>query len=99
MKEYSFSAVMADWLSFEDNTSLQYNIDVNGVENMPDENVSIWFVTRLNNNLTSADFLPSSLSDTYCTSSSLLFYFLDSMQGKFYNYSALDCINWIWTGV
>ena len=41
MKEYSFSAVMADWLSFEDNTSLQYNIDVNGVENMPDENVSI----------------------------------------------------------
>ena len=41
MKEYSLSAVMADWLSFEDNTSLQYNIDVNGVKNMPDENVSI----------------------------------------------------------
>lgn len=38
MKEYSFSYVMADWLSFEDNRSLQYNIDQDGVENYPDEN-------------------------------------------------------------
>ncbi len=40
MKEYSFTAIMANWLSFEDNRSLQYNIDKDNFEAYPDENVS-----------------------------------------------------------
>ena len=39
MKEYSFSMIMAKWLSYEDNTSLQYNIK-KGFVSWPDENVS-----------------------------------------------------------
>jgi hypothetical protein len=38
MREFSFSLLMARWLSFEDNRSLQYNIDHDGRENYPDEN-------------------------------------------------------------
>jgi len=38
MREFSFSETMANWLSFEDNRSLQYNIDNDGLENYPDEN-------------------------------------------------------------
>ena len=38
MREFSFSETMANWLSFEDNRSLQYNIDNDDLENYPDEN-------------------------------------------------------------
>jgi hypothetical protein len=38
MREFSFSEVMANWLSFLDNRSLQYNIDNDGFESYPDEN-------------------------------------------------------------
>lgn len=38
MKEYSFSSIMAQWLSYEDNRSLQYSIDNNGLFSYPDEN-------------------------------------------------------------
>ena len=38
MREYSFSVIMGYWLSFEDNRSLQYNIDKDGLESYPDEN-------------------------------------------------------------
>ena len=38
MREYSFSVIMGYWLSFEDNRSLQYNIDRDGLESYPDEN-------------------------------------------------------------
>lgn len=37
MKEFSFNKIMAEWLSFKNNKSLQYNID-NGEEQYPDEN-------------------------------------------------------------
>lgn len=49
MREFSFSVIMANWLSFVDNRSLQYNLDKDGIENYPDENfareilqVSVW---------------------------------------------------------
>ena len=47
MKEFSFSGVMANWLSYDDNRSLQNNIDEAGIESWPDENVSIAFITRI----------------------------------------------------
>lgn len=48
MKEFSFSVIMASWLSFVDNKSLQYNKDVEGIENLPDENyVSVWLAVSL----------------------------------------------------
>ncbi|KAL7541246.1 hypothetical protein ACHAXR_012136 [Thalassiosira sp. AJA248-18] len=37
MKEFSFNKVMAEWLSFKENKSLQYNLD-QGEEQYPDEN-------------------------------------------------------------
>lgn len=39
MKEFSFNKIMAKWLSFQNNKSLQWNID-NGQIQYPDENVS-----------------------------------------------------------
>lgn len=42
MKEFSFNNIMAGWLTFKNNKSLQYNIDAEpSTENFPDENVSI----------------------------------------------------------
>mmetsp|Transcript_598 Transcript_598/g.1174 ORF Transcript_598/g.1174 Transcript_598/m.1174 type:complete len:1161 (+) Transcript_598:1495-4977(+) len=38
MREFSYSVIMANWLSFEDNRSLQYNIDNDGGDTYPDEN-------------------------------------------------------------
>ena len=38
MREYSFSAIMASWLSYEDNRSLQHNIEKSGFISYPDEN-------------------------------------------------------------
>jgi uncharacterized protein (DUF1800 family)/uncharacterized protein (DUF1501 family) len=38
MKEYSFNHIMGEWLSFKGNKSLQYNLEVEGRENYPDEN-------------------------------------------------------------
>ncbi|KAL7541680.1 LOW QUALITY PROTEIN: hypothetical protein ACHAXR_011131 [Thalassiosira sp. AJA248-18] len=38
MKEFSFNNIMGGWLTFENNKSLQYNIDVEETENFPDEN-------------------------------------------------------------
>jgi hypothetical protein len=40
LKEVSFNKIMAQWLSFHDNTSLQYNIENKGEASFPDENVS-----------------------------------------------------------
>ena len=40
LKEVSFNKIMAQWLSFQDNTSLQYNIVNKGEASFPDENVS-----------------------------------------------------------
>jgi len=37
MKEFSYNKIMAEWLSFKGNKSLQYNIN-NGEEQYPDEN-------------------------------------------------------------
>ena len=37
MREFSFSVIMANWSSFEDNRSLQYNLDKGGTEHYPDE--------------------------------------------------------------
>lgn len=39
MKEFSFNVIMGGWLSFKGNKSLQYNIEENGKEGYPDENV------------------------------------------------------------
>merc|ERR1719356_830190 len=39
MKEYSFNGIMADWLTYEDNRSLLYNLRQNPpLETFPDEN-------------------------------------------------------------
>ena len=38
MREYSFNAIMASWLSYEDNRSLQHNIEKSGFISYPDEN-------------------------------------------------------------
>lgn len=40
LKEVSFNKIMAEWLSFYNNKSLQYNIDTTDEANYPDENVS-----------------------------------------------------------
>lgn len=40
LKEVSFNRIMARWLSFEGNSSLQYNIENKGEASFPDENVS-----------------------------------------------------------
>ena len=40
LKEVSFNKIMAKWLSFYGNTSLQYNIENKGEASFPDENVS-----------------------------------------------------------
>ena len=38
MKEFSSNVIMAKWLSFQDNKSIQYNIEQDGNFNHPDEN-------------------------------------------------------------
>ena len=38
MKEYSFSVIMAGWLTYKNNKSLQYNLETDGIEQYPDEN-------------------------------------------------------------
>jgi hypothetical protein len=40
MKDFSFNVIMGEWLSFEGNKSLQYNIEEEGKDSFPDENVS-----------------------------------------------------------
>lgn len=38
MKEFSYNLIMGKWLDFQDNKSLQYNIEKSGTLNHPDEN-------------------------------------------------------------
>ena len=47
LKEFSFTKIMAEWLSFNNNKSLQWNIE-NGEIQYPDENVrSYWLFDLL----------------------------------------------------
>lgn len=39
MQEFSFNLLVGKWLDYQDNKSLQYNIDKSGSLNHPDENV------------------------------------------------------------
>lgn len=90
MREYSFSIIMAKWLSFLDNTSVQSNINsgmssINGgMLSYPDENVSCtvcWDVTHIR--------------EQVIMHFSSYHYFLlpSSMLVKSCNFSQLVCIN------
>ena len=90
MREYSFSIIMAKWLSFLDNTSVQSNINsgmssINGgMLSYPDENVSCtvcWDVTHIH--------------EQVIMHFSSYHYFLlpSSMLVKSCNFSQLVCIN------
>ena len=70
MKEFSRNSIMGGWLSFKGNKSLQYNIDEEGKDSYPDENVSIVLVRYLqpcSKDVMVVSFL-SFIIDAVCTS-------------------------------